>query len=265
MEFISLYGMYIKKFFKARLEYRTSFILGIISNLYCYFITYVSFWVIVKKFGSIGGWSYEEMCILYGVNLLSYSMAGMIFWAVLGLEKEVTAGSLDTYLTKPMGILRQIVCKNFTDTFIGQFVIALIFMIIAAGRQNIEMNAWKLVYSIYAVAGGFLIHSAAMIFFGTLSFWMKRSLPLADLLYFDVRSFIQYPLSIFPAVIRIALTFILPWALINYYPSLIILDKFHSKYEFCLGAAAPLIGGLLFCGSVRFFYFGLKKYDGSGT
>ena len=265
MRFVRLYYTYVLYFFKSRMEYRTSFILGILSNFYCYFITFITFGVIVKNFGSIDGWKYNEMCILYSLNLLGYAIAGMVFWGVLGIEKEIIEGRLDAYLTKPMGVIQQIVCKNFADTFIGQVIVAAVFFVIAIHNMQIEWSLVRIGFMLISILGSFLLHSGAMVFFGALSFWIKRSLPLADLLYFDFKNFIQYPISIFPKFIRFVLTFVLPWAICNYYPSLIILNKADTDYEYILGLFSPLIGGICFTLAIFVFRKGLNKYNGSGS
>jgi ABC-2 type transport system permease protein len=252
-------------FFKARMEYRFSFFSGMVANFYCYFITYITFWVIVQKFGSINGWLFDDMAILYGLNLLTYCITGMFFWEIFGLEKEITSGNLDSYLVRPMGIIKQLICKRFADTFIGQFIVTLIFMIIAfAGVQSI-MSPLKYLYLIVAIFSGVFIHAGAMIILGSLSFWMNRSLQLADLLYYDLRTFINYPLSVFPAFIKIALTYILPWAFINYYPAMIILDKIDSTESMLLGFISPVVGILVFSFSLFIFNRGLRRYSGSGS
>ena len=45
---IKTYLLYVKVFFKARSEYKVGFVLGIIANFYCYFLTFLSFWVVVS-------------------------------------------------------------------------------------------------------------------------------------------------------------------------------------------------------------------------
>ncbi|MDD2261330.1 MAG: ABC-2 family transporter protein [Candidatus Cloacimonetes bacterium] len=266
MEFLKIYGSYVRMFFKARMEYRFSFFSGMFANFYCYFITYTTFWVITQQFGTIEGWTFEDMTILYGLVLFTYALAGVLFWYnVLHLEQEITSGRLDGYLIRPMGLIKQLVCSRFGDTFLGQILVTLIFMIMAITRISYQMTVFSYIYLILAVLGGVLIQAGAMILFGSLSFWMLRSNALADILYFDLRTFVHYPLSIFPPFIRIILTYVLPWAVINYYPSLIILHKVQTTEEFILGILSPVIGILFFLLSLFVFNRGLRHYSGSGS
>ena len=266
MEFLKLYCCYIRMFIKARMEYRFSFFAGMFANFYCYFITYITFWVIVRHFGSLGGWSFEEMTILYGLNLFTYSFSTVLYWYnVYHLEDMITTGRLDGFLIRPMGVLKQLVCSRFGDTSLGQIAVTLIFMIWALSSVSYQLTPLSYVYLAFAVVGGVLIQSGAMIMIGAMSFWTLRSGGIGDMLYYDLRTFVHYPLSIYPAFVRVALTFVLPWAFINYYPSLILLNRVETTGQFVLGMIAPLVGVAFFGLALFVFHKGLSRYSGSGS
>lgn len=266
MRFINLYSLFVKLQLKSQMEYAVSFITGMLANFYCYFITFVIFWVIINKFGNIAGWSFSEMSILYSMRLLTYAIAGVLFWrTAFQMERQITLGNLDIYLTRPMGVLKQLICKEFGYTFIGQIVVTVIFILLAVANLNDIMNIFTFIYWFFAIIGGVLIHGAAMVFFGTISFWTLRSNQIAGTLYYDLMQFVEYPLSIYPPTIRMILTYIFPWAIINYYPSLIILDKVETIEQLVIGLLSPIIGLILFWSSTLFFNYGLKQYSGTGS
>lgn len=265
MHFLSIYLSYIKMHFRTRIEYRSNFFAGIVANFYSYFITYISLGIIVVNFGNMNGWNYEEICLLYSVNLLTYAVAGMFFWTVMGIERDITDGNLDVLLIRPCGVITQIVYTRFIDTFIGQIFVAGIFFCISFVRLDRSFSLLKILIFIISILSGVMLQSGAMIFFGALSFWIKRSLPIGDLLYFDLRQFIQYPLSIFPVAIRGLLTFVLPWAFINYYPVMFFLDKYDNNMQKVMGEISPVIGWIVFALSLWVFKKGLAKYNSSGS
>ena len=265
MDFIRIYTSYLKCFFKSRTEYRASFFMGVFSNFYCYLITFVSFYVIIDNFGTIDGWGFYDMCMLYGINIFTYAIAAMMFWNVFGIEKELLSGNLDTLLIRPMGVIKQLMCSKFTDTFIGQIIISGFFLAVSFRKSGVSILGIKTVYFVCILISGVMIHSAAMILFGAISFWTKKSLFFADFIYYDLRKFIEYPLSIFPIWIKCFFTFILPWGLINYYPALIILSKYKSKSDYFLGILSPFIGVIFLFFSLYVFMQGIKNYSSSGS
>ena len=263
--FIDIYKAYLKAFFKTQTEYRTSFITGIFANAFCYFITFMSFWVLTENFQDIGEWSFHEITILYGINLLSYATAGMFFWgSILCLEDLIVMGDLDRYILRPFGLIQQMAFTEFGWTFIGQIIIAGFFLIKAYINLDL-ISVFSIIFTLYIIIGSVLMQSAAMIFFGSLSFWTTKSMEISELIYYDLRRFTEYPLNIYPKQICFILTFIIPWALISYFPSCILLSKNNTTFVTVMGHIAPCIGAALFVFSIAFFYRGIRRYAGTGN
>ena len=91
-----------------------------------------------------------------------------------------------------------------------------------------------------------------------------KSSALIDMLFYDLRGLTNYPLMLYPKALRIFLTFVLPWAFINYYPMMFITGKRVSGYETALGLAAPFVGVLWFLLAMGVFRMGLRRYTGAG-
>lgn len=262
---INTYFMYIKVFFKARSQYRVGFITGIFANFYCYFLTFLSFWIIVNKFQNIAGWNFEEMSILYGLNLFTYAIAGTLVWySIYHLEKEITTGRLDLYLTRPMNVIGQLICSQFGDTFIGQVIVTLVFLINALIKIEGILSCKMLLYILCVLIGGISLQVGAMIVIGAMSFWTLRSEKIGSIFYYQLRSLTNYPLIIYPGWIKALLT-VIPWAFINYYPALIILKKASVKSDYYLGYCAPGLGVAFLVFSICFFNKGLKQYTSAGN
>jgi ABC-2 type transport system permease protein len=264
--FFSTYWLYIITFFKSRAEYRAGFFFGLFSNFYCYFITYASYWVLISGLGSIGGWDFSDLSILYGLSLLTYAISGTLLWyTVYHLGGIITSGGLDMYLTRPLGVLRQMIFQRFGDTFIGQILVTIIFLTVAILSKASIMTPIKFGFLLLSIIGGILIQAGGMILIGSISFWTKRSGEIGDIFYYDIRNITQYPLGIFPRWIQLALTYVFPWAFINYYPALILLDKAQGASDFILGLLSPVVGLLFLALSLFVFHQGLKKYSGAGS
>jgi ABC-2 type transport system permease protein len=243
---------------------RFSFYAGMFANFYKYFITYMMFWAITWRFGNIDGWGLEDLTMLLGLNVLAYSIGGVLFqYTVYQLDNEIVSGNLDSCLVRPMGIIQQLACRRFGDALIGQIAVTVIFMVAAFREISYHMTAFSYIYFAAAVISGVLIQSGAMIILGSLSFWIVRTQKIVSMFCGEMRSFTDYPLSMFPGFIRLGLTYVMPWAIINYYPSLIILRKVETNEEFVVGLLSPVIGVSFFIFSLYVFNAGLRRYAGS--
>lgn len=266
MEFLSIYWLYIKTFFKARAEYRFGLFCALFANFYSYLITYLTCYILISSLKSIGGWDFPDLSILFALNLLASSVSAALIWyTVFNLSSMITSGKLDGLLIKPVGVMKQLIFQRFGDTALAQILTSIIFLILAIYIKVDEFSVLKIVYLIFCIIGGVLIHCGFMILVGSVSFWTFRSSEIGKMVYYDIRSLIQFPLQIYPKWIKFTLTFIFPWAFVNYYPSLILLNKVKNIGEFILGIIAPIIGLLFFMFSLFVFNKGLNKYTGVGN
>ncbi len=213
----------------------------------------------------LGGWDFSDLSILYGLSLLTYAISGTLVWySVYSLEDLIISGQLDIMLLRPQGLIRQMIFQRFGDTFLGQIVVTVIFLCAAFAEKAEMLNLQMGIYLALAILGGIFMQTGSMILFGAFSFWTMKSSALIDMLFYDLRGLTNYPLMLYPKALRIFLTFVLPWAFINYYPMMFITGKRVSGYETALGLAAPFVGVLWFLLAMGVFRMGLRRYTGAG-
>ncbi|MDO9629550.1 MAG: ABC-2 family transporter protein, partial [Acholeplasmataceae bacterium] len=93
------------------------------------------------------------------------------------------------------------------------------------------------------------------------SFWLKNSYPLMQITY-NISDFTKYPILIYPKFIQLLMTFIIPFALISYYPALYILGR--TGYLNVMGYLLVVTGILVFAG-LYVWKKGLKHYESTGS
>ena len=78
--------------------------------------------------------------------------------------------------------------------------------------------------------------------------------------------FTRYPLSIYARPVRYVLTFLLPFAFINYFPATYFLDKTDATLglPIAIGLITPLIGIVFSLLAYAFWRAGLDRYQGVG-
>jgi ABC-2 type transport system permease protein len=111
-----------------------------------------------------------------------------------------------------------------------------------------------------AYFGGLFIIGAAI------TFWTIDSIEIVNVFTYGGTELVSYPMNIYPDMLRRFFTYILPAIFLNYYPALYILDK-PDPFELPAFAPwlAPLAGLLILWLSLRFWEFGLNKYQSTGT
>lgn len=267
MRYFSLIKAFISMKYKTMLEYKAAFWAASVSQILYYSVDLLLLWVLVSKFQHLGSWNADEIILLYAFYLLTYALAGFFFFGCCNyLSDRIQSGQFDEALTLPVHPLFYEVFNHLTTDYIRHFVLALAFFIFAVVRLEISFNLIKIVLLILNLLGGTLIHAAAALFFSTPNLWLVKGTGIVDLFYYEALPFISYPITIFPKIIQILMTFLLPYAFINFFPAQYFLGKsdfsiFSPAFQFL----TPLVGVVAFAISLWFFNRGLKRYQSTGS
>jgi ABC-2 type transport system permease protein len=102
--------------------------------------------------------------------------------------------------------------------------------------------------------GLFLVNAAC-------AFFTTENMNFMNLFTYGARQFGRYPFSVYGNGVLKFLTFVIPLALIQYYPLLYLLDRETSKFYILL----PVLALLFLIPSYVFYRFGLSKYRSIGS
>ena len=128
------------------------------------------------------------------------------------------------------------------------------------------LSAGMIGYLIVMILGGALIQAAVLLLSSTASFFMINDNPILGFLLFDMKSFIDYPIVIFPKTLQLILTFVLPYAFINFYPAAFLFGKeLPAGFPEILKYMTPVVGLILFGIALRVWNWGLSKYKSTGS
>lgn len=264
---VKLYMTYVVMYFKSRAEYKVSFIIGNLANLFHYISYFIVYWIFISKLKFINGWDFYDLSILYGLNLLPHAISGLIFWNSFfyGVHSLIKEGGFDRYLLRPVGIVTQLCSSSFGYTFIAQIILSTCFLITAFVKVSDKISFIKVLYIVVSLIGSILLFAGMVIIIGALGFWIMDGSQVGQIVYYEIRDLTNYPISIYPGILKILLTIVFPWAFVSYYPSLYILDKLSAKLDFILAMLSPLIGVLIFVLSLFFFYYSMRRYESCGN
>ncbi|NJD02200.1 MAG: ABC transporter permease [Ruminiclostridium sp.] len=267
MYYLEMYLSFIKVRFQELFQDRISFILSTIVMEASYGADFLLIWLIVYKFRTIGVWGPYEIMFLFALNLMSYSVAGFfLFHPTTRLSSMVRTGRFDEVLTKPLNAFTYLMFRDFNPGYISHIALNIALMIFCIIKLGLSVTLVNVLFLILTIISGALIQGAGFIFTSVPSFWMVQNNFLMETIMYDLKYFIRYPISIYNKFIQIILTFIIPYAFINFYPAQFFLKKndfliFHPVFQFL----SPVVGILLILGAYRFWLFGISKYESTGS
>ncbi|MGN7382949.1 ABC transporter permease [Paenibacillus sp. SAFN-117] len=260
---LSLFLRFVLYKFKSQMEYRGAFLIGIWGQGLGYVADFVVLWLLVQKFQTINGWNWSEIALLVSLNVFTYALGASFFYHMTGFDSLVISGGFDRYLTSPLHPLTHLSANQFNIGYIAHFIVAGSFLIWSLVQLETDWSIATIFFLGVVLVSGGLMHAAAFIFLGSWAFIFTRSQFLFTL-YGALRDFISYPISIYGFFVQTLLTFGIPFAFINYYPSIVILSKDGGIFPTWLGLIAPLVAVACFLLSLLMWFYGIKRYQSAG-
>jgi ABC-2 type transport system permease protein len=259
--YLSLYWLFLTQRIKMLMEYRLNFIIGAASTIFLQASSILAIWVVMQKVPTLNGWNYDEVLLVYGLITLAKSINHMFADNLWTLGRAyIRSGGFDRFLVRPIDPLFHLLADRFCQDGVGNFLVGAALVVKSSIALHIAWTPLKALMLVTGVVSGGFIFIALNLITCVAAFWIVDSVPVTRLI-FDNHLFAQYPLSMYPKAIGIMLTWVIPYGLASYYPASYLLGQSLGN----LAWLAPLAAAILLFLGYRFWQFGLKHYNSTGT
>lgn len=198
----------------------------------------------------IGGYSFREVMLLWGLSASSFGLSHILFARVFSLPELIINGKLDAWLVLPKNVLLGVMTSSTRTSAIGD----LLYGILAVCLTGFQIKR-ILLFFLFTVTGAVIITAFALLV-GSLSFWLVRTEIFGNQMLNVVISFATYPDGIFKGTAKFLLYSIIPTGMMVYQPVHMITDMDLSGLLMVLGYAV-----LLSVIAAAVFYRGLRNYS----
>ena len=227
----NLYIENLKMQLKKELEYKSSFIINFISQIFIYFTYYFIIIALFTKFNNIKGFTLYEVLLCFSIVNFGYSINETFFRGIDVFENLIINGTLDRLLLRPVNILYQVMYEEMNFTKISRVIQSIIVLIISLINLNIKLNITKIILLFFMLIGSIIIFFSIFVLMASYCFITIQGLEVKNLFTDGGKHIAQYPISIFNKSFIFIFTFIIPYAFVNYYPLLYFLDKSNNIFS----------------------------------
>jgi ABC-2 type transport system permease protein len=261
MNYLRLFVAFLRVNILAEMAYRVNFFLQLFESTLELATSLLGLAVIFSYTNSLGGWRPDEVLALVGVYFLVGGIIGMVIHPALDhLIEAVRDGTLDYVLTKPddaqvLVSLQRIGVWKSVDIMLGCMVLAI--ALVRLGAETGPLQAF--IFGLMLVSGGIIIYSFWLML-ATLSFWLVRVENIL-MIFQSMYEAGRWPITLYPAWLRFALTFVVPVAFATTVPAEALTGKLSTPTLGITIASAAL----LFLLSRVVWKIGLRQYSGTSA
>ncbi|MCL2357431.1 MAG: ABC-2 family transporter protein [Defluviitaleaceae bacterium] len=256
---MKLYAKYFSMHLKSQMQYKVSFFFTTFGQFLMAFSTLLSITFLLDRFGGVGGFSREEIMLSFAIILLAYSV-GEIFGR--GFDRFpilIGNGGFDRILVRPRSVIFQVLASQINFSRVGVAVQAvLIFAYVIPG---IDLTPTNIFVIVLMVTCGSLLFFSFFVLYAAVTFFTLEGLEFMHLLTSGAREHGRLPYSVYGEGVLKFLTFVVPLALVQYYPLLYLTGR-EENFFF---AITPVFSLLFLIPCHAFFRFGQKRYKSTGS
>jgi ABC-2 type transport system permease protein len=265
MDELRLYPKLIAIAIRARMQYRGDFLTGVLGVFVLTGVNIALIGILLSRFKSLGGWTFWEIVLLYGMWLICHCLNSMFFFHISSLEEEIVQGRLDQYLIRPVSPLLQFLGREFNYVGVADLAFGIAAFTAAYAQLGLHWGPLAWGYAAVAVVFGAVIEICIILLIASASFWTGRSRALLGLVLQVSHLTPQYPMEIFGYGVRVFITAFVPFAFMNYYPLTVLLGKRNALGVWWVPFLAPLVAGVLVAITSTVWRHGVRAYTSAGN
>lgn len=249
---------------RASMAYRASFWMIAVGSFLITGLDFVGIWIMFQTVDEMGGFSLAEVAFLYGGTGLGIAVADMFVGRIERLGQMIRLGSLDTMMVRPLPLLVQVLADEFAIRRVARILQAT--LVFGWASAYVDWSPARVLVAAVMVVCSSLIFFGIFISFACIQFWTADSAEVASAFTYGGNTATQYPLTIYPREVVLVLTFVMPLAFVNWYPSLFILGR---KDPFglpeVLQFASPVVAAAVLAVTALCWRTGVRHYRSTGS
>jgi ABC-2 type transport system permease protein len=260
VQFAQITGMWVR----ASRSYPVSFWLLMTGSFLVTLIDFLGIWILFANIHALGGFGFHEVAFLYGGTGLSMAVADLFVGQSGKLGQQIRLGRLDQMMVRPVPLLVQVCAEEFPVRKLGRLSQAV--GVFAWACWYVDWTPGRVGVAAVMVVAGTVIFAALFIGLACIQFWTIDSAEVANAFTYGGNTVTSYPLTVFPNELVKALTFVVPIAFINWYPSLYVLGH-HDPLGLpgWTRLLSPVVAALLVALASLAWRTGVRQYRSTGS
>lgn len=261
---VACYGDMVRLWIRAELSYPASFAMLVVGSMMINALDFVAIAIMFSSIDTLGGFGLREIALLYGATGVGIGVADTAIGSVERIGEFVRTGRLDQMLTKPVPLLVQVCSDRFTLRRLGRITQASVVLVWAL--PIVDWTPTRVLVAVVMVLSSSALFFGLFVLFSCVQFWTTDASEFANAFTYGGNTLTQYPLTVFPREVALALTFVLPIAFVNWYPCLYLLGRSDPHglpdwLQFC----SPLAAAAVITVALLVWRTGVRRYTSTGS
>ena len=261
MQNLKLLSSFLKVNIQMALAYRADTVVNILLNIMWLGWELLSLNIIFSNTTTLGGWGLGELIALLGVFRLVNTMMFALIWPnTEKFNQSIRDGSMDYTILQPINSMFLVTFSRITVWRVWDLVLAIILIVVGINMTGGTTTPFNIqTFMLLAITGTIIIYSLWIVLIA-LTFWFTKFDNNVTILHALLDAG-RYPATVYPAWLRVIVTFIIPVAVATTIPLQALRGELGPS-QIVLFIAISIAS---FWIATRVWKRGLKQYSGASS
>lgn len=258
---MKLYLKFFSMHLKSRMAYKKSFFFSVIGQFLTSFTSFLVVWFLFERFNKVKGYTISECLLCAGVIAITFALAEMFFRGFDSFQGIIGNMQFDRMMLRPRGLIFQTMCHTIEFGRIGRILQGLMMLAYGIFVSPVIWTPDKILVLVLMIAGGTALFAALFILHASVCFFTIEGIEFMNVFTYGAREYGSYPVNVYGSGVLKFCTYLIPYALVQYYPMLYLL----GRTENIAYGLLPVAAAWFLIPSLALWKFGVRKYKSTGS
>lgn len=258
---VKLYFHFLVIHVESMMQHKASFFLTTLGQFLISFNVFLGVYFMMARFHQVEGFSYSQVLLCFSVSLMAFTLAETFFRGFDTFHTMIGNGEFDRILLRPHGTVFLVLCNKIELTRMGRLLQAVVMLLFGIRRSQVDWTLFRMFTILLMILSGTLVFACIFIIYASICFFTLEGLEFMNIFTDGAREYGKYPVSIYGKTVLTICTYLIPFALFQYYPFLYVIGRTQDiRY-----ALMPFLALLFFIPSFLLWKTGLRHYQSTGS
>lgn len=250
---------------RSQHSYRSNFIIDLVSSGLVGFIELAEVWLLFHQVTVLGGLTFRQVLLVFGLADLSFSIADMFVGHCDTVPKYIRSGTLDVFYLRPQPLLLQLMTSDISLRRLTRAAIGVGSLVIALCINDINWSVAHVCLLVVTVVCAVAIFSAMYIWAAGVQFFLIQGAEFTNAFVYGGRYAATQPAAVWSLPLKALFGFVFPMALAAYLPALQLLGlPGPAGMPNWLAWCTPLAAAWIWIFALSMWRLGVRHYQGGG-
>ncbi|WP_119069138.1 ABC transporter permease [Aggregatilinea lenta] len=260
---IRLIWKFLRASVQQEIAYPVNFVISLVYGLITLAGGVIGIEVLFGQVDDVRGWTFASTLAILGVFMSISALRGLFISpsldALAGMDGDVWTGRLDYVMLRPVDIQFLASVRQWRPFALIDLVLGLGVLVAAVTQLDATLSAGRIAAFLALLALGMLVMYSLLLAFAGMIFWSPGF--LFGWVFDGLFQMARYPVSLYPAGVRLVLTWIVPVGVMTTIPAQALTGDLAPEMAF--GSLALAVA--LFVGATVLFRTGVRRYASASS